>query len=468
MNSSFQYWFSLKSRYALPCMINFLLLFIDNSMLIWITIFFGMLFTYRLARFIDLFSKEILILDLIEMLLILQWLFVPALYYTVYEYQLVEWQWFYDKMQVSPGRYFLLALPCSFLFLLALRYNSNRVRMETKRILGVIFEQNEKYFMVGIFLCLLSLLSQTFGSFFSASFNFVFTLFNSLFYVGILYVLFSKSRFKWPIFGILLIIMVYSGLNSGMFGSIVWWPLVLLIFGLIRVKVWYSVKLFTFISGMLLFTLLHNIKSKYRVITWNRSIYTAKISKYAVLKNLINSQLVEINIFDWNFYYPLLNRLNQGVHVTRVINYVPLKKPFTNGKSLLVSISASILPRFIWKDKPKAGGSEEYFKYTGIRISRGTSMSIGQLGDAYVNFAFWGAPILLFLYGGFLNFLFTRILKYSYIDASLLLWTPLIFIDLINVEVDFLTVINYAIKTGMFVFIVFGILYRFFLKKRNQ
>lgn len=465
MNSAIQYWLNVKSRYALISTFNLLFFTIDNSLLIWITVISGVFFTYRLFRFIDLFGKEILIIDLIELLIILQWLFAPALYFTVYRYHLVDWQWFYDKMEVSPAQYFLLAFPCSILFLIGLRFGGNRYRAEASKILDFITAQNQKYFLIGIILCFTGYFSQYFRTYLSPSFNFIFTLFGSLFYIGIIYVLFSRSRFKWLFFGILISVMLYQAVYSGMFGSIIWWPLIIVMFASVRIRIWYIIKLIAVFAGFFLFTVLQQVKLRYRQLTWNRSIYAVELSKYEVLKSLINNQLVNLNLLDWNFYYPLLNRMNQGIHVSRVMKYVPDKKPFTNGKALAVSIGASLLPRFLWKDKPKAGGSEDYLRYTGIRVSRGTSMSIGQLGDAYINFALWGAPLLLLLYGRFINFLYSKILKYSLMEASLLLFSPLIFIDLINVEVDFLTVINYSVKASLFVAFVFILLYKNILKK---
>src|SRR5690606_4345750 len=58
-------------------------------------------------------------------------------------------------------------------------------------------------------------------------------------------------------------------------------------------------------------------------------------------------------------------RLNQGWIISAIMYNVPFKEPFSDGGTIAEAVSASILPRFLDKNKKMAGGQENFEKFTG-------------------------------------------------------------------------------------------------------
>ncbi len=104
--------------------------------------------------------------------------------------------------------------------------------------------------------------------------------------------------------------------------------------------------------------------------------------------------------------------MNQGWLVAFTMKRVPAAHPFAYGETIVTSIEAAILPRFIWNDKPNAGGKPNLLRFWGFVIY-GVSMNIGPLGEAYANFDVNGGIFYMFFYGLFFNYMFSRLLKYS-------------------------------------------------------
>ena len=75
---------------------------------------------------------------------------------------------------------------------------------------------------------------------------------------------------------------------------------------------------------------------------------------------------------------------------------VPLNIPHTGGEIWGAAVLRSFMPRFIFSDKAPVHDSELTRQYTGIRVSsydQGTSISMGYMAEAYIDFG----PILMFL-----------------------------------------------------------------------
>ena len=89
-----------------------------------------------------------------------------------------------------------------------------------------------------------------------------------------------------------------------------------------------------------------------------------------------------------------IDRINQGWIVARIMRYTPNYEPFAGGETIITGIRASLIPRFLDPDKPKAGGRENFTRFTGKLISDNTSMGLSPLGEAYANFGINGGSCL--------------------------------------------------------------------------
>ena len=157
---------------------------------------------------------------------------------------------------------------------------------------------------------------------------------------------------------------------------------------------------------------------------------------------------------DPNSLFFMSVRLNQGWLVAVTMKRVPDRYPFAYGETILNSVEASIIPRFLWPDKPKAGGQENLRRFWGYNIV-GYSMNIGPLGEAYANFDVLGGIVYMFFYGLFFNFMLSTILKYSEKRPTIVLWLPFLFFYAISVETDSLTTMGSLIKGVFFTWLVF-------------
>lgn len=454
-------WFSIKLKYLVLCLPVLLILNINDGFLGWITLLSGSYFLYRFFSFLDRIGSEILVLDLIEMLVILQWLFAPALYYLFYTHNLVKWEWWYYKMKVEPEAYFLLSIPCSLTFIVGLRLYYPRLNYLLNLIFLKLKALGKHNFKTGLLLSIFGIIASVVGRFVSIELSFIFTLLSTCLYVGVLYIYFSNHSLRIPILLVFVFYIVYNAVNSGMFGAVIWWPLLLVMFITFGYKISFYWKFAGAVSLFIIFSILQSVKSQYRFITW-RGVGANKYensSNSEILQSLVSTQVKTkgFNMLDWNSYFSIVSRLNQGFHVTRAMTYTPSVEPYAYGETIFLSLVASFVPRIFWADKPKAGGKENYFRFTGIRLNR-VSMNIGQIGDAYVNFTMFGAPIFLLLYGLFLQKFFLKIITRSLQHPTLILWIPFFFIELLNVENDFFTTFNYALKSFLFVVFIFWFL----------
>ena len=96
--------------------------------------------------------------------------------------------------------------------------------------------------------------------------------------------------------------------------------------------------------------------------------------------------------------------MNQGWLVAMTMKKVPDKFDFAYGETIWQSVAAAIVPRFIWPDKPEAGGKANLKRFWGYNLV-GFSMNIGPFGEGYANFDKIGGIIYMFFYGLFFNFL---------------------------------------------------------------
>ena len=153
-------------------------------------------------------------------------------------------------------------------------------------------------------------------------------------------------------------------------------------------------------------------------------------------------------------------RLNQGWHVAKVMKHVPSKVPFSNGSDLLSDLKGVILPRILFPEKKIAGDHSKFEHFTGHILHNNTSMTVGVLGDFYLNFGYTGALVGLFITGALLAralYWFTK--KYVVTQPLNIIWIPVLFGFWIRANNDFYAVINSLFK-GFLIFLFVRFLYK--------
>ena len=131
---------------------------------------------------------------------------------------------------------------------------------------------------------------------------------------------------------------------------------------------------------------------------------------------------------------------------------VPDLRPHASGETIVVALKASVLPRFLFPDKPRAGGKENYEKYTGFVLQKSTSMGISLLGEAYINFGVRGAWVFMFFFGLFSSFVIKQFFLLASSYPTIWLWFPLILLHFVKAETELLVQLNFIVKSIIMVY----------------
>jgi len=274
-------------------------------------------------------------------------------------------------------------------------------------------------------------------------------------WIGVLHLLLSDWVWyiKLGASALVFTFLILNALQSTMFGDLFMWPLWMMLY--LQTRYRWPIKRLVLLGSVALICLIF-------VLLWKYD-YRERMARHQG-QELILSDTIK----DWakNPLHSLrwqraLDRLNQGNHLAQVYRWVPQKEPYAKGETIVLAIKASLVPRFLWPDKPQAGGSHIWYRFTGNLLSPNVSMNIGVPGEAYANFGPWLAPFMVLIWVRFLYnmyYLFHKLALRYY--PLLWLWMPLLFYPLLDQENDLLTLLNHAVKGSVFVLVFCGALYK--------
>jgi len=95
----------------------------------------------------------------------------------------------------------------------------------------------------------------------------------------------------------------------------------------------------------------------------------------------------------------LLRRIGYTDYFGRVLATVPEYMPHTGGEIWWDALRRPFMPRLFFPEKAVVDDSIRTTLYTGDYINPGTSISIGYMAEAYLDFGPWGMMLLLLIYG---------------------------------------------------------------------
>jgi hypothetical protein len=417
---------------------------------------------YFLLDLVDSIGKKMPFLEIVVVIAFLTWLAMPVVAYEVFnEYNELAALWV-TFMPTPAPEYFSYALPATLLFALGLKmplmggiwkmshYNDN-----LKRYLA-----NKSY--LGLHLIAIGVVATFLADVTPEMVRNIVQNFALLTYVGMFYVIYSPFKHKKRVVVLCAGLTVSQSVASGMYGQLVFMAVISALILLAGQKISLSKKLFVLSSGVLLIFLIQSIKFEYRAETWNG---LERRSDPALFGRLIWERITNPSeMFQTERVFNMAVRANQGNIVSKVMNYVPRFEPFAHGRTILEAFAASLAPRFLWPDKPKAGGADMVCRYLGDCQSalRGVSYNVGPIGEAYINFGKLGGCVFMFFYGLLFNFLFKSALLISRYTPSLILWFPLLFLSFFTMENDILSFINSFVKSAFFTFVIFKLAKLFF------
>jgi len=310
----------------------------------------------------------------------------------------------------------------------------------TKLVYRPDFRSSVDHYQKGTILIILGFLFE-----FLPWFGFLGYLLAGLKYIGAFYMVLTpnRKRYYWIalVFGYLFLVRT---LGSGMFHEMLLWTCFLLILVFYFNRKSFLFRFGVIASGFFFVFIIQLVKPDYRAQMETNN------SKYKLFFNLVSSKLLgDQPLFSNEVIANNVVRLNQGWIISNVMDNIPAHRPYANGQTVKDAIVASIFPRFVFPDKPMAGGRANMQNYAGITLNENTSMDISQVGEAYANFGVIGGIIMMFFLGFFSNLVITFVERKCQKYPELILWLPLLYLQVVKAETSLVTVLNHLVKAGL-------------------
>ena len=419
-------------------LVSMVVVLLFGDQLIGYELFSIALFFFILLKFIFDLGPQISMKNVICLLMVLQWLLGPVLGYAYDEY--------IDKgyrMVVGKETYFGYVLPATLAFIVGIYLKLSRHPYKPN------FSAHVDYYQKGILLIIIGFLFE-----YLPGAGFLGYLLAALKYVGAFYMVLTphKNKYYWIalVFGYL---FFFHSLGSGMFHELLLWSCFLLMLNFFFNRKSFLFRFGVIFTGFFFVFILQLVKPDFRAQLGTNT----EDSKYSLFFNLVSAKLMgDQPLFSNEAIANNVVRLNQGWIISNVMYTVPAQKPFAHGKTILDAIVASIFPRFLFPDKAMAGGRTNMSDYAGITLNENTSMDIRQVGEAYANFGVFGGILMMFIMGLFLNWVITFIEKKCLRYPELILWLPLIFLQVIKAETSLVTVLNHLVKASLVTWFFFS------------
>ncbi len=313
-----------------------------------------MLFCFLL--FIEDLGKKIIIMDFAILMMVLTCLVMPVVFYHYYPSTFPLAKLWNKYMPIASDDYFVFAFPAVTAMVIGIRMPIKKLRINSN---PVVYMNNVKEYLktrqnLGLSLIAVGVLSGFLDLLVPKNLAQVLNFTEHLTYVGVFYVIYSPSKYKRYIVPGVIALMLGQSLVTGMFGEMVYMaacslPLILL--G--DKKSTFRSKLFFTVAGIFIVLLIQSVKSEYRKRSWSENAGADPL----YFAQLIGEKVTDLeSAVDPNSLFFMSVRLNQGWLVAVTMKRVPDRYPFAYGETILNSVEAAIVPRFLWPDKPKAGG----------------------------------------------------------------------------------------------------------------
>jgi hypothetical protein len=275
-------------------------------------------------------------------------------------------------------------------------------------------------------------------------------------YIGVMCFLFAPSGRNYSVIAIIYLLLVREALQGGIFIDFFMWSTYLFLIVSLRYEFSLRLRALFIVLAVPLLILIQSVKYEYRKATWSgkRETGVELITELAVEKEKQRDDPFNQS----EGVVRTVGRLNQGWHLGMVLRWVPSHESFSNGEDFLGDVGAAILPRFFFPNKKMGGSQDKFYKYTGRKLTKTTSMTIGVLGDFYINFGREGSFLALFIFGAVVSRLvYFFIRKYVLPDPINVIWIPFLFSYLVRANNDFYFVFNNLSK-GFLIFIAINYL----------
>jgi len=403
------------------------------------------IFVYCLVWYADSLGRELAIVQALALLASGQWLLGPAIYYSVDAVAHSRYQ-----MYVHDATYFGYMIPATLTFIFGLRVFFPQISIIQLR--NYLFERRTLLVRAAYFVLFFGFVCAILADYVPAAFRFAFFLGSQATFIAVIYLIVMRSRWRWITLAAVFGVELAASSSEGMFHNILLWSALTLSFVCAELRLTLIAKLALLGVGIFLIVQLQTVKETYREMLTQAPTQTG----VATLARLMLSPPKPEE--QWappaeEQLGALHARLNQGWIISAVMAYVPRMHDFEEGRTFAIAIRDALLPRFL-VEKRVVDSSDYVRRYTGLFVNRNTSFGISVPGEAWVNFGMFGI-IFMFIFGAFYGIVFKGALYVAKFYPTIILWSPLLFLQAIKTETEFVIVLNHVIKSGLFIFILY-------------
>jgi hypothetical protein len=457
---------------------NFLILSLVVSFLLslvsdWYVELSVFLFVITVLSILDKLGKGLVLRELVVLHTIFICLVMPCIGYGIYNYNNYLARIFYRYMLVPDHVYFSYALPAVCAFSISMCYPVKQKKAildegnSFKQLLNMVRNELRTRYKTGIIIVVIGILTFFVMNLMPSSIKFAISLFFFASFAGILYIYYGPRFVSKNILLILFSSFILGlAVQSGVFTVVVYMGITMFSFLFLGKRYALWKKIIVFIIGCFLLFIIQNVKISYRDIIWKENRVDNKISLFG---DIVIDKLVNLDkLMDVDGFFPIYMRTNQGYNITLVMRRIPTRQDFDNGSRLMLTAASALVPRFLWPDKPEAGGKESMKYFTGIDI-RGWSTNISPLGEAYGSFGPVGGIFYMFALGLFIRWVYKRMFVIAQRLPLLILWIPVIFYQVTYcMETDSLQIFNSVFKGAFFIWLLYKLIPGWFGKMAKR
>jgi len=410
-----------------------------SGQLFWTSVGLGFTLFIFLKLMMDM-GKKIPIIELMTTLAALQWIVGP---FIEYNKEIHHFKYF---MYVEQGAFMAYVVPAVLVFWIGTRIFRSRTELEDiNSEVNDLLDDNP--FFPYIIIAAGALVPYL-APLFPPALGFVFYLLSTLKFIGIIYLIQSDSPFRWPIFWGLILFTVISSISAGMFHDLLLWAMLLFTFLAKEWNLKLTGKLTFAVIGILMAITIQGVKLEYRYAAWMGNY---EGSKAMLFLSMAADEWRTGEIFMPSYEIDMNVRLNQGWIISSIMYNVPQYEPFAKGNTIKDGIATSVIPRVLAPHKKRAGGRENFRQFTGLSLSEGTSMGISMAGEGWANFGWLGGIVFMFFWGLFIGWFWRLLERLNRFFPTLLIWSPMLFLQVVKAETEFGVVLNHLIKATVVV-----------------
>lgn len=402
----------------------------------WLTVVGIGIVCYSFLWYMESLGKGLAILQIMLVIATFQWLLGPIIAY--------HWggETLRYKMYVDEIEYMNYAVPAVLAFVIGLRLISTHISLRV--LINYIKSgalENKHIFL----LIIIGLSVDMLVLYFPPSLLFVAYILSQFKYIGLLYFIVSEHKYRWLLTVFIFVLALITSAEHGLFHSLILWSALIFSYICLVLKFSRTRKIIIFIIASILLISLQSIKADYRSMIIEGT--SESQSKVALLVDLVLDASVNLSTDEINKDLGDLNgRMNQGWIISAIMRNMSRESDFVNGETIISAFQDSLLPRFI-SDKRAVRVSDNFERFTGLAINDNTSMGISVLGEAYANYGGFGGVIFMLVWGIFIAWLMKIIIINTVQHPTIILWIPLIFLQMVKAETELVVVINHGIKT---------------------